>query len=145
MARYSHSTDSKGRVFIPSKLRDTMGKTLYVTRAIDDNYLVIYTEAAYYKIRDDIEKLPSLDPIVRRLRREIIGETVQCNMDSQGRITISEELWSLIGVEAGDNVSLSDVSSAIEVCSQEFYEQSRKTLGSLSELDFSRYDVHGIL
>jgi bifunctional DNA-binding transcriptional regulator/antitoxin component of YhaV-PrlF toxin-antitoxin module len=40
MARYTHTIDAKGRVFIPARLRDELGKILVVTQNIDDGYLV---------------------------------------------------------------------------------------------------------
>ena len=86
MARYTHSSDNKGRIFIPAKLRNNLGGSVYVTRSLDAGYLAVYTVDQFAMIRAQIFDLPGTDPIARRFRREIIGEAIHCNLDSQGRI-----------------------------------------------------------
>lgn len=33
--KYKHSVDEKGRLFVPSKLREELGSTFYVTLGLD--------------------------------------------------------------------------------------------------------------
>jgi len=54
---YSHSLDAKKRVFIPSKYREDLGETFYITRKFD-SYLSIYTAEDWDAYIEKIEKLP---------------------------------------------------------------------------------------
>lgn len=145
MARYQHSSDNKGRVIIPAKLRDSLGKSVYVTRSLDAGYLAVYTEEQFTMVKAQIYQLPGTDPIARRFRREIVGEAIHCNLDGQGRISVSEELWSEIGVKAGDEVYVTDMGETLEICSKAFYDKKRENELPITELDLSAYDVKGIV
>lgn len=145
MARYTHSSDNKGRVFIPAKLRDSLGGSVYVTKALDAGYLAVYTEEQFAMVKAQIYQLPGTDPIARRFRREIIGEAIHCNLDSQGRISISEELWDLIYVQPGEEVYITDMGETLEICSKAFYDRVREEEVPITELDLSAYDVKGIV
>ncbi|MGI6298307.1 MAG: hypothetical protein ACOX1T_03785 [Saccharofermentanales bacterium] len=144
MARYTHTIDAKGRVFVPARLREEVGRTLVVTLNIDDGYLSGYTPERFADIRRQLEQLSGTDPAVRRLRRAIIGEAMACELDSQGRISVSMELWSFIGVKPGDEVCFIDLYDKIEICSKAFFDAQQAEQGSLSEVDLSGFDVRGL-
>ncbi len=144
MARFTHTIDAKGRVFVPARLREGMGATLVVTLSLDDGYLSAYTQENFRSIRDQINQLSGTDPAVRRLKRTIIGEAMICGMDSQGRISISDELWSHIDVKRGEEVCFIDMYDKLEICSKAFYDQQKEEQGSLSDVDLSQFDVKGI-
>ncbi len=57
---YSHTMDSKKRVFIPSKFRDDLGEEFYITRKFDA-YLSIYTAEDWEAYVDKISTLPEAD------------------------------------------------------------------------------------
>ncbi len=145
MARYTHSSDSKGRIFIPAKLRDSLGRAVHVTKSLDKGYLAVYTEDQFAMIKQQIFELPGTDPIARRFRREIIGEAIHCNLDSQGRISISDELWTEIGVTPGEEVYVTDMGGTLEICSKAFFDKQREEETPITELDLSAYDVKGII
>ncbi|MBP8989726.1 MAG: division/cell wall cluster transcriptional repressor MraZ [Clostridia bacterium] len=144
MARYTHTIDAKGRVFVPARLRGTIGATLIVTLSLDDGYLSAYTPEQFQKIREQINQLSGTDPAVRRLKRLIIGEAMICELDSQGRISISDELWSHIHVKRGDEICFIDMFDKLEICSKSFYEKQKEEQGSLSGVDLTRFDVKGL-
>lgn len=145
MARYTHSSDSKGRIFIPAKLRDSLGRAVYVTRALDIGFLAVYTEDQFAAVKAQLNELPGTDPLARRFRREIIGEAIYCNLDSQGRITVSDELWREIGVSPGDEVYLIDMGDALEICSRTVYDKQREADQPITEVDLSAYEIKGIV
>lgn len=145
MARYAHSTDNKGRLVIPSRLRDHLGPVCYVTLSLDKGYLSAYTEPQWQQVKGQLDELPGTDPLARRLRRTIVGEAIRCRLDSQGRIAISEELWDVIQVEAGDDVYIIDLGDSLQICSKRFFDQAREASVGIDELDLSAFDVRGIL
>lgn len=145
MARYTHVSDSKGRIILPAKLREGLGAVLYVTNSLDEAYLTIYTQTQFDNIRAQLNALPGTEPLARRLRRSIIGEALRVEPDAQGRISISEELWQSIHVSPGDSVSLLDMGDSVQLCSEAHYRAEREAETPLSELDLSAYDIRGIL
>lgn len=145
MARFTHVIDSKGRLILPARLREGLGPVLYVTNSLDAAYLTIYTEKQFELIRAQLNALPGTEPLARRLRRDIIGEALRVEPDSQGRISVSEELWQGIKVRSGDAVSLLDMGDSVQLCSEAYYRAQREEEVPLSELDLSAYEIRGIL
>ncbi len=144
MARFTHTVDAKGRVFVPARLRDSLGGTLIVTLSLDDGYLSAYTPEQFHEIRAQIAQLSGTDPAVRRLKRAIIGEAMPCDFDKQGRISVSDELWSHINVKTGEEVCFIDMFDKLEICSKSFYDAQKEEEGSLAGIDLSRFDVRGL-
>ncbi len=79
-------------------------------------------------IRDQINQLSGTDPAVRRFKRAL-GEAMVCELDSQGRISISEELWSHIQVKPGEEICFIDMFDKLEICSKAFYQQQKEEQG----------------
>ena len=144
MARYTNKIDSKGRVFIPSKLRDSIGKSIVVTLSLDAGYLSVYTEERFNSIRGQFESLNSMDPKVRRVMRLIVGESLICELDSQGRVSISSELWEHISAKPTEEICIIDLGDKLEICSKAFYEEKKEELSSVLDLDLTQYNVTGL-
>ena len=144
MGRYQHTVDAKGRMFIPSKIRDDLGKRVYITRSLDTQCLSGYTPEQFGYIREQLSQLSGTDPMVRRLRREILGEAILCDMDSQGRVSITDELLRSIGVETGESVYVIYLFDKFEIWSAKAYDEERKQAGEGLTEDLSRYDIKGI-
>ncbi|NLM18946.1 MAG: cell division/cell wall cluster transcriptional repressor MraZ [Clostridiaceae bacterium] len=144
MARYTHTVDKKGRVIVPARLRENLDGVLFVTLSLDENYLSAYTPEQFNLIREQISSLSGTDPDVRLLKRAIIGEAIECQFDSQGRISLTDNLWQWIGVEAGEEVCFIDMYDKVDICSKEFYEKSLADISSLSDLDLTRFNVQGL-
>ena len=86
--KYKHSVDEKGRLFVPSKLREELGSTFYVTLGLD-HCLSVYTEAGWKAIVDKYNALP----IVQALKmRFLFANAAKCEPDKQGRFLIPAEL-----------------------------------------------------
>ncbi|HHT76355.1 MAG TPA: hypothetical protein GXZ67_00485 [Clostridiaceae bacterium] len=144
MARFTNKVDVKGRIFLPSKLRDTLGRSVHVTLSLDSGYLCVYTDERFKKIREQFELLNSMDPHVRRVMRMIVGEALQCDTDSQGRISVSSELWEHIGVEPGEEICIVNIGDKLDICSKEFYEKEKEAISAVMQLDLTQYNVTGL-
>ena len=144
MARYTHTIDAKGRVFVPARLRGTIGAALVVTLSLDEGYLSAYSPDQFQRIREQISQLSGTDPAVRRLKRLIIGEAMVCELDSQGRISVSDELWSHIQVCRGQEICFIDMFDKLEICAKAFYDSQKEEQGSLTGVDLTRFDVKGL-
>lgn len=144
MARYVHTIDAKGRVVVPAKLRNNIGGLLHVTNSLDKGYLSGYTDEQFRRVKEQISSFNMTDPRARFLRREIVGEAQDCELDGQGRISVSMTLWSKIGVKPGDEICFIDMYDKLEICSMAFYESELEKFQDLSEIDFSEFDVKGL-
>jgi len=86
--QYQHSIDSKGRLFIPAKLREELGETFYVTMGID-RCLSVYSEESWGKFTEKFESLPYTKT---RAMRPLFANAAKCEPDAQGRILLPAKL-----------------------------------------------------
>ena len=86
---YTHSLDSKKRVFVPAKFREDLGDTFFITRKLD-TYLSIYTEEEWTAYLQKIEKLP--ESVAAEVQEFILGGAQKCVPDNSGRIIIEDKL-----------------------------------------------------
>ena len=86
---YTHTIDSKKRVFIPSKFREDLGDEFYITRKFAA-YLSIYTAEDWEAYADKISKLPEADADI--LQDFLLGAAQKCTPDANGRIILDDRL-----------------------------------------------------
>lgn len=85
---YEHGIDTKGRLFIPAKLREELGVTFYLAAGVDA-CLAMYPLSTWEKFTEKISALPmSQSAAARRL----FANAAKCEPDSQGRIVIPQKL-----------------------------------------------------
>ena len=86
---YFHTIDSKGRLIIPAKLREELSESFVVTKGLD-GCLFVYPQNAWQILEDKIKALPLSKS--RDLQRFFFSSAIDCSLDSQGRILISQNL-----------------------------------------------------
>ncbi|MCQ2515755.1 MAG: division/cell wall cluster transcriptional repressor MraZ [Saccharofermentans sp.] len=143
MARDTKKIDAKGRFFIPTKHKEVLGDSMVVTNSLDVGYLCVYSEAEFKKISEQLGKLNSMDPKVRKIKRYIIGEALEVNIDSQGRISVTSELWEKIGAKPGDEICVFNVDGKLDICTKAHYEAEDHDIGSIEGLE-TTYFVEGL-
>ena len=86
---YEHNLDDKGRLMIPSKLREGLvnGSPLYVLKGFE-GCLSVYSEADFSLLCKKLEKLAYENKDARGYLRNILGSVIQLNVDKLGRIQI---------------------------------------------------------
>ncbi len=144
MGRYRHTVDAKGRIFLPAKVREEIGASVFVTKSLDPEYLSGYTQQQFSDIRTQLSQLPGTDPVVRAMKREILGEAIACDLDGQGRISITDELWSQVGIKPGEEIYIVYLYEKFEIWPAAVYDGKRSERGSALSEDLSRYDVKGV-
>lgn len=98
MARGSNhiSLDAKGRMSIPTKLRDDLKEAsegaLVVTISPSDRCLLLYTAKDWADVEQKLTALPTLNNQTRQLKRMLIGHADDCSMDASGRILLPAQL-----------------------------------------------------
>ena len=92
---YEHNIDAKGRLAIPSKLRDELGSVFYLAMGVDA-CLAIYPQSTWNRFT---EKFASLPMSQSKKMRSLFANAARCELDSQGRIVIPQNLKKYAGIE----------------------------------------------
>lgn len=93
--KYRHTVDPKGRLIVPSKLRDELGEAFYVTLGLD-HCLTVYTEEGWQGILDRYNAMPISQS---RKIRFLFANAAKCEPDKQGRFLLPAELREYAGLE----------------------------------------------
>ena len=91
---YQHSLDNKGRLFIPAKLRDELGEVFFVTLSMD-RCLCAYSSANWQALSDKVSAMPYIQ---QRKMRPLFAHAAKCELDSQGRALIPQNLREFAGL-----------------------------------------------
>lgn len=91
LGTYRNTIDSKNRMIVPSKFRDQLGGKCMLTKGFDE-CLYIYTTDYYEEMAAKLASLPQSDRDFREFIRDFFGNSVLCDLDSQGRILIPQNL-----------------------------------------------------
>ena len=115
--KYKHTVDPKGRLFVPSKLREELGDAFYVTLGLD-HCLSVYTEAGWQVILDKYNALPISQA---RKMRFLFANAAKCEPDKQGRFLIPTELRQYAGIQ--QEVTFIGQGGHAEIWDSEAYEK----------------------
>ncbi|MDI6768444.1 MAG: division/cell wall cluster transcriptional repressor MraZ [Anaerolineales bacterium] len=91
LGRYCHSFDDRFRLTVPSRYRELLNDGAYVIRGLDRNLMVL-TPSAFEVIYQRVMSMNITDPAARLLRRRILGDAFQLEMDKAGRVLIPQDL-----------------------------------------------------
>ena len=91
---YQHSIDTKGRLFIPAKLREELGDVFYVTLSME-KCLSAYSSESWDKFMEKIKAMPKVKQIKMR---PLFAHAAKCELDSQGRILLPQALRDFAGL-----------------------------------------------
>ena len=142
MARHTKKIDAKGRIFIPAKVRESFGRNVVVAPGMDPKFLVIYTPERFQRVQNQFDGMNSMDLNVQKLHRRIIGESLTCEIDSQGRISVTAELWGRIQAIPGEELCILDYPGKLDVCKNSYYTDEDSF--DIASVDWSQYNVTGL-
>lgn len=92
---YNHVLDTKGRIFIPSKLREELGDTFYITISVD-KCLSAYSAKDWQILSDKVSAMPY---VKQRKMRPLFAHAAKCDLDNQGRVLLPQNLRDYAGLE----------------------------------------------
>ena len=91
MGQFKHNIDAKGRLIIPSKLREQCGDSVVVTRGLD-GCLALYTIDGWNEYYEKLHKLPTTKRQARDYVRIVTSMADELVFDKLGRVNISSFL-----------------------------------------------------
>lgn len=94
--------DAKGRMAIPVRYRprlDEAGGQVVVTIDTDESCLLLYSLPDWETIEQQIQALPTFNPVTRRIQRLLMGHATEIELDSSGRILVPSLLREYAGIE----------------------------------------------
>lgn len=121
MGEYNHTIDTKGRLIIPSKFRETLGEEFVVTKGLD-GCLFVYDNNEWKAFEEKLKSLPLTNKEARQFVRFFLAGAALAQVDKQGRILIPTVLREFAGLEK--DVVLVGVASRVEIWSQERWESA---------------------
>ena len=107
---FQHNIDAKGRLFIPAKFREELGKMFIITKGLD-GCLFVYSASAWEVLEDNINQLPLSKS--RNLQRFFFSSAADCVPDAQGRVLIPQNLREYAALQK--EVSIIGVSGRVEI------------------------------
>lgn len=113
--KYDHTVDTKGRLFVPSKLREHLGETFYVMPG-SDACLNVYSTEGWAKVQERINAIPLSK---RGDVRILLGNILECSPDKQGRFLLSPELRQYANLQ--QEVTILGQGDHVEIWSRDAY------------------------
>ena len=134
---YRHSLDAKGRVFIPSRLREELGPVFYVTLSVE-RCLSVYNLENWQRFLDRINAMPYNR---QHKMRPLFAYAAKCELDTQGRVLLPQSLRDYAGLSkeiaiigCNDHAEFWDSSAWDEVSRKETTPENIAAV--MEELDF---------
>lgn len=112
MGEYLHTIDSKGRLIVPSKFRESLGDKFIATKGLD-HCLFIYPLEEWQNFEKKLKQLPISQPNARAFVRFFFSGAAECELDKQGRILLPANLREYACLEK--DVIVVGVMSRIEI------------------------------
>ena len=97
LGEYHHNIDDKGRLVIPTKLREDLGEEFILTRGIE-KCLYVYSKAEWNKLVSKLDTLLFTKKVTRTYERLFYSGATACEFDKSGRISITSPLVSYAGL-----------------------------------------------
>jgi transcriptional regulator MraZ len=105
--------DEKGRLAIPAQFRKQLGDGSYISIG-PDNVLTIYPPEQWQALAEQLQN-PLPTPEQRQLSRALFPMAVACELDTQGRVMLSQEQRRQAGIEPRSTVSVVGTGSRVEI------------------------------
>ncbi len=91
---FQHNLDAKGRLFIPAKLKESLGSVYFVTVSMD-KCLSVYSSDSWERLS---ERVSAMSYTQQRKVRPVFAVASRCELDAQGRILLPQNLRDFAGL-----------------------------------------------
>ena len=112
LGEHQHNVDSKGRLVLPSKFRDRLGRGLVVTKG-QERCLYVFPVDLWEGEVEKVNGLPRTDRRSRNYARSFFGAASAQMLDAQGRILLPPSLRDFAGL--AKDVTVVGVADRVEI------------------------------
>jgi len=91
IGEFEHSLDIKGRLILPSKIREDLGEKFILTKGLD-GCLFGFSKTEWANFEEKLKTLPLTNKNARDFVRFFLSGATECEMDKQGRFLIASNL-----------------------------------------------------
>ena len=134
IGEYHHTIDEKGRIIIPAKFRDGLGKYFIITRGIE-NCLFVYSIDSWNKICDKLNSLPFTKKDARQFVRFFMSGATEVELDKQGRVNVTQPLIGYANLKK--DCVIIGTGERLEIWSQEdwncFFDSTKDNMSDIAE------------
>ena len=116
IGEFEHSLDSKGRLIMPAKLRETIGEKFVVTKGLD-GCLFAFSITEWQNFEEKLKSLPLSNRNSREFTRFFLSGATECEIDKQGRFLIPNNLRESANLQK--EVVIIGVGTRIEIWDKE--------------------------
>ena len=120
IGEYEHSLDDKGRLILPSKLREDVGEKFIVTKGLD-GALFGFSKEEWSAFETKLKTLPLTNKNARDFVRFFLSGAIECELDKQGRFLISANLREY--AELKKDCVLTGVGNRFEIWNKDKWEK----------------------
>ncbi len=120
IGEYEHSLDTKGRLIMPSKLREDMGEKFIVTKGLD-GCLFGFSKNEWQNFEEKLKTLPLTNKNARDFVRFFLSGATECEIDKQGRFLIASNLREYASFEK--DVVIIGVGTRLEIWNREKWKE----------------------
>ncbi len=112
LGEYTHTLDDKKRLALPKKFKTELGKSVVLTRGLD-NCLFLYPKKEWERTAGKLKELSFTAADTRGFNRFIFSGAAEVEQDSAGRILIPDNLKKFANLKG--RVILAGVSDRVEI------------------------------
>lgn len=129
---YKHSIDSKNRLSIPSKFREQLGESFFITKGLD-NCLFAFSNDEWRLFEQKLSQLPISNKSSRAFARAFLSGAVEVKIDKSGRALIPQYLVEFAKLRK--DISVNGAGSRIEIWDAEsWHKYSADVSNNMDEL-----------
>ena len=142
LGEYTHAIDDKGRLTIPSKVREQLEAGAVITRGYE-KYLLVYTAGDFARLTARTATLSPTNPENRALLRVAFSGANEATPDKQGRIIIPPFLRDYAGIQLESECVVVGVGPNLEIWSKAGWDEQLKIVNdpALNAKRFASLDL----
>ena len=134
MGRFRHTIDAKGRLIVPSRMRDELAGDRIVLSWWFEDCIAIWSQAGWDEIEARLRDQGQSRKAARQIVRKVAGSAHPEEVDKQGRVMVPQTLREQAGITR-DALIVGNLTHG-EIWNPERYEQHNEQIdeGQLEEL-----------
>ncbi|MEI6296462.1 MAG: division/cell wall cluster transcriptional repressor MraZ [bacterium] len=142
IGEHKHTVDPKKRVSLPAKFRKEMGGEVVIGYGFD-KCISVYTVAQWEKVAAQLSETSTFQSDVRKFNRFMLGGATLVEVDSLGRILISDILKEYAGIK--EKVAIIGVHTRLEIWDEDVWKDYKSKVESQVDVLAEKLGESGVL